>query len=48
MSNKKAILSSPLSIDQLKLYCDNPLATRLLTADSCIVVTPRLPPGAFR
>lgn len=48
MKNKMIILDNPLTVDQLKQFCDSPLPSRLLAASSCIDVTPPLPPGAFK
>ncbi|MFT3947191.1 MAG: hypothetical protein QM763_09480 [Agriterribacter sp.] len=48
MRNRTSIFGEPITPEQLKQYCDAALPARLLSSESCIVVTPPLPPGAYR
>lgn len=46
MTKQPKILRNPIGLNQLRQKCEITLAGTLLSAHSCIVVTPPLPPHA--
>lgn len=46
MTRQPTILRNPVGLHELREKCELTLATTLLSAHSCIVVTPPLPPNA--